>query len=67
MSESRDWKVVSVVFDQDDIERLDDIARRIAATIGVKRANRSETLRRMIGEFDVDAWIRRNSPQREAA
>lgn len=67
MDEPREFKIVSVVFEPSDIDRLDRISRRIAEVLGTKRPNRSDALRRMIDEFDVEAWARRNVPQHEAA
>lgn len=66
-----DYKLTGFVLYPEDNERIDMIAARMADTLGQRKPNRSEALRRIVAEFDIEAWAARYSrpatPERSAA
>lgn len=54
-----DYKTIGFVLFPEDDARLDRIAARMAEVLDQRKPNRSEALRRIIAEFDVEAWAAR--------
>lgn len=49
---------IFALYPEDD-QRLDEIAARMADILGQRRPNRSDALRRIVADFDVEAWAAR--------
>lgn len=67
MTTQEPYKSVLFVFYPEDEARLEEIARRMAAVLGLRRTNRSDALRRVIESFDIEAWEERNRPATQSA
>lgn len=57
---------IFALYPEDDT-KIDEIAQRMAAVLGNRRPNRSDAMRRIIAEFNIEAWVARNERPVEAA
>lgn len=54
-----EYKLTGFVLYPEDNQRLDEIAARMAEALGQRKPNRSDALRRIVAEFDIEAWAKR--------
>lgn len=62
-----EYKMIGFVLYPEDDERITRIAARMAEVLGLKNPNRSDALRRILADFDVEAWAARYAPTSKQA
>jgi hypothetical protein len=67
VSDPKTWDRYQFNLDSDTDRAIDQIAAEMADVLRLPRPNRSDALRRIVLEFDVEGWVRRNAPTREPA
>jgi hypothetical protein len=59
-------KMYAFMLDTASDAKLDEITARIGEVLRLSRPNRSDALRRIILDFDVEAWAARQVPPQPA-